>query len=153
MGLNDIRISNPLLTELYRNNLLVDNAAEKGAEPPAVSFLVITDREGKIDQESTSFLKGILSACHIPEEKTLIIEGPAEKKLTLEKAIEKYKPTVALIFGNAPRQKGTLPTEALKKEQWNETSILFCPSLTELRADRDKKLKLWNFLKEVFSIA
>jgi hypothetical protein len=131
----------------------MDNAVEKGIEPPAVSFLVITEGEEKNNEASGSFLKGILAACHIAEDKAQIIEAPADKKLTLEKAIEKYNPSVALVFGNVPRQKGTPPTEPLNKGQWKETSILFCPSLAELQSDRDKKLKLWNFLKEAFSIA
>jgi hypothetical protein len=141
------------MAELYRNNLLMDNTVEIGVEPPAFSFLVITDREGKINASSESFLKGILSACHIAEEKTQIIDSPAEIKLTLEKAIEKYNPSVALIFGDVPRQKGTPQTEPMKKEQWKDASILFCPSLAELQSDRDKKLKLWNFLKEALSIS
>ena len=153
MGLNDIRISNPLLAELFRNNLLSSNAVQKNNESSKSSFLVVTDRQGEIAETSQTFLKGILSACRIPEERTQVINAAELKKGSVENALEKYHPDVALIFGDLPLPSGLQQAEAPAQQQWNDTSVLLCPPLSELQADRNKKLKLWNFLKEYFGIS
>ena len=153
MGLNDIRISNPLLVELFRNNLLNSNTVQKNNEPSKTSFLVVTDQQREIGETSQTFLKGILSACQIPEERTQIINAVELKKGSLEKVLVKYNPSVALIFGDLPLPSGLQQTEAHAQQQWKDTSVLLCPPLSELQADRNKKLKLWNFLKKYFGIA
>lgn len=153
MGLDEIKISGPVLTELYRNNLLSGNPLPEKNPNPLSPVLILTDRSAKMAEESDLFLKEILKACKIPEQKICILDIPEGKKTTVEKAIEKHNPSLVLVFGEVPRIKDAPAHEVFEKTLLKDTQVLFCPGLTRLREDKEIKGKLWNILKELFGIS
>lgn len=154
MGINNIRLSPQLLAEIFSKNL-VDTRAEKtstesGFQP---DILILTDRNPEEISGTATFLDGILTACKIAPGRTQIIDMPSAKKMTLESAMEKNTPRHVLVFGTVPRKKGAAVYDFFSTQKEQDAEIIFSPPLAELQADREKKLKLWNILKQIFSIS
>jgi|GEM_PF-5917988 len=153
MEIDNIILKGPIMSSLYRKNLidLSSESPKKEATPDIV--LILFDRNEEEKNETQGFLEGIISACKLPAEKVIIINIKEEKKITIASAIKKYQPQKVLVFGQVTAKKGS-ETEVEPFSIINEKDIVIlqAPTLSTLKADKTQKLQLWNLLKQLFDI-
>ena len=116
---------------------------EKSAEPANVEipqhyeFLVITENLGP---ELKTLLGKILSAVSIKLDQVQVVNEAPARKWTVDKLI---------CFGPSAILQGE---ENFKVVKNFGGEVLFAPPLADISKSRDEKMKLWNALKDWFSI-
>ena len=111
---------------------------------PAVAFL---------EDDELNFLLGILSACKLNMDDVCIVniaknEGIDYNRLEAELTAEKV-----FLFGTSPGKiKLPFTFPDYQVQQYNHQVYLSAPDLSVLQHDKAEKTKLWNCLKQIFSI-
>lgn len=165
MSLNNIQLSSVILHELFENSLVQSaNSIESRRDVSSSSFgilgnnrrnicVIVESEELYIDDGELNFLLGVLSACRLTMDDVAILNlknnpGATYKTITLELMPENF-----FLFGALPSQIA-LPLDFpnYQIQRYNGQTYVSAPTLLKLQRDKIEKAKLWNCLKEIFSI-
>lgn len=165
MGLNDIKLEPFILQDLYKKTL-VDSDVKIATQPKSFttfSFLgnnkkditiVVNSNEAlHLPDDELNFLLGILSACKLTMEDVAVLNIKKNESANYQSIAASLKAKTVLIFGvdcleiNLPIQ---FPNYQI--QSYNNQVYLTSPSLSIVRNDKVEKTKLWNCLKQIFSI-
>jgi len=165
MSLNDMSLDPVLLQDLYKNTL-VDIASKKAkTTKPQGSFsflgnnkkgiaIIVSSKEAiHLADDELSFLLGILSACKLTMEDVAIMNIEKNNQATYQTIEAELKAKVILLFGVSTDQI-QLPIQFpdYQIQKYNSQVYLSAPILGNIEKDKAEKIKLWNSLKQVFSI-
>ena len=167
MSLDNIQLPVIVLQDLYKNSLVeldsgkVENTIEKSAGIP---FLGNNERQVTIiandttsiylPDEELNFLMGVLSACKLSMADVALVNIAKAGALTYSKIEEELNAGTILLFGVEPAQL-QLPLQfpQYQIQKFNNQVYLAAPALTIIAADKAEKTRLWNCLKQIFSIS
>lgn len=166
MSLDNIQLTPFLIQELFKNSLVEFDATEPAEKSlPISSFNILGNNRSRViiivendenlylPDDQLNFLLGILSACKLTMEDVAIINIKKNKAVTY-KAIElELKAEKIILFGVTPAQIG-LPLEFphYQIQQYNKQTYITAAMLPDIQDDKVEKTKLWNCLKQIFSI-
>ena len=165
MSLNNIQLPGFILQDLFQKNLV--DICNVNTEKPTVSktgipfsgdnhqqiiVLINNPNEEFISAEQQIFLNGILNACKLTMKDVALINLTA-KTLHYQTIIKEFSPKIFLLFGVSPAAV-QLPfvIPEFQKQMHNNLFYLSAPSLTELQNNKELKRKLWDLLKQLFSL-
>ncbi len=166
MSLDNIQLPPVTVAALFRKSL-VDLKSSQPAEITATAssinilgknaksiVIVVSNAETiYLPDEELNFLLGILGACKLNMDDVGIVnlyknEGADYKKITAELNVEKM-----FLFGvGADEIKLPLSFPQYQIQKYNSQVYITAPALSALQNDKTEKTKLWNCLKQVFSI-
>jgi hypothetical protein len=167
MSLDNIQLPAIVLQDLFKNSLVdIDNGMAKKAveKTTGIAFLgsnqkqvtIIADDTTTIylPDEELNFLMGILNACKLSMADVALVNIAKTGAVTYGKIQEELSAETILLFGVAPAQL-QLPLQFphYQIQKFNNQVYLAAPSLTAIAADKAEKTKLWNCLKQIFSIS
>jgi len=166
MSLDNIQLPPSLLAELYKNSLVdTDNEQSKPEilESADLQFLgknqknilLIANEENAVylPDDDLNFLVDILNACRLSLSDTALINVFKNKSADYKTLQARFTPTIILFFGVEPAKLGfPLQFPHYQLQQYNNQTYLSAPSLSDLAADKQKKMQLWACLKKLFSI-
>jgi hypothetical protein len=166
MSLNSIQLSPTSIQELYRHSLVQLKSPVVATETkPVAAFNILGKNQQHIviivnnnavafvPDEELNFLLGVLSACKLNMDDVGILNiskkpSPDYKKIAAELHAEKL-----ILFGTAPDAiKLPLSFPHYQVQRYNEQTYLSAPALSAIQLDKAEKTKLWNSLKQIFSI-
>jgi hypothetical protein len=166
MSLDNIQLPSIVLQNLFKNSLIELNSskAEKpsnnnagisylGTNKKNVSIIVEDVSTIYLPDEQLNFLIGILSACKLSMAEVALINSAKYPALNYQTLDTELNPAIILLFGVSPKQLD-LPLEfpQYQIQKFNNQTYLSAPDLAVLQGDKAEKTKLWNCLKQVFSI-
>jgi hypothetical protein len=163
MSLNQIQLTNQLLTSLYPNALIESAITSSVPEYQPVKYLgknaknivllVNNSTYPFLSDEELPFLTNILSACKLSLADVAIVNIHSLEEKEIEKTIEPLEPKTVLLFGITPLTID-LPINfpQFQLQQFNKRTYLYSPDLQELANDKTLKLQLWNCLKNLFGL-
>ncbi|MES2850512.1 MAG: hypothetical protein V4685_15740 [Bacteroidota bacterium] len=166
MSLDNIQLPPATITALFRKSLVElksTQAAEKttgsssinilGKNAKGIIIVVSSDETAYLPDEELNFLLGILGACKLNMDDVGIFnlrknEGADYKTISAELNAEKI-----FLFGiSADEIKLPLSFPDYQIQKYNNQVYLTAPALNALQNDKTEKTKLWNCLKQIFSI-
>lgn len=166
MSLNDIQLQPTSILELYSKSLVEIKSNKTTVEAmPAQSLsilgknlkgivLVVSNAEAAfVTDDELNFLLGILSACKLNMDDVGILNirkhaAADYKNISAELSAEKV-----FLFGVDPAEiKLPLSFPYYQVQRYNDQTYLASPALAEIQNDKAEKTKLWNCLKQIFSI-
>ena len=165
MGLNDIKLEPFILEDLYKKTLVGEDV--KRDKLPTVSttlsflgnnkkdiVIIVDSKEAlHLPDDELNFLLGILSACKLTMEDVAVLNIEKNQSITYQSIATFLKANTVLIFGidciqiDLPIQ---FPNYQI--QSYNNQVYLTSPPLSIIRNDKAEKTKLWNCLKQIFSI-
>lgn len=166
MSLNDIQLQPTSIRELYSKSLVEIKSNKTTVEAtPAQSLsilgknlkgivLVVSNAEAAfVTDDELNFLLGILSACKLNMDDVGIFNihkhaAADYKNIAAELSAEKV-----FLFGVDPGEiKLPLSFPYYQVQRYNGQTYLSSPALSGIQNDKAEKTKLWNCLKQIFSI-
>ena len=166
MSLDNIQLPPIVLQDLFKHSLIYLKDEKRKVEDTAqISFntlgnngrqvLILVENEEAIylPDDQLNFLLGILSACNLTMNDVAIFNTrknkPANyKTLSAELNAEKF-----LLFGVSPAMiELPLDFPYYQVQQFNQQVYLTAPDLHTLQSNKSEKIKLWNSLKQIFTI-
>jgi hypothetical protein len=161
MSLNSIQLKPQLLATLYHESLVQEattSVPEKklhkylGNNAKQILILVSHASLPFLPDQELNFLTSILTACKLSLADIAIINLDKTDDNQLQQTIAS-EGRIVLLFGIEPSGIG-LPIHfpVFQVQQFNHTTYMHAPTLTELETDRDLKSKLWNSLKNLFGL-
>ena len=166
MSLDNIQIPALVLQELYRNSLVdlnLSNATTGQVSYPTFSYLgnnqqhiiivVISTTVLYLPEDELDFLLDILTACKLSMADIALVNLEKNTGLNYKTISEQLSAEKLILFG-APPSALDLPLDFpfYQVQRFNSQVYLSAPGLKELAANKTAKTKLWNCLKQVFSI-
>ncbi len=166
MSINNIQLTPFLLQELYSNSLveILSQESELSTLSPAsfsflgnnrkkIIILVANDETLYLPDDQLNFLMGILSACSLTMEHVAIINIKKNKNVTYKTIEQELKAVQIILLGVTPAQI-SLPVEFPKYQvqPFNNQTYLSATGLFDIQDNKAEKGKLWNCLKQLFSI-
>lgn len=166
MSLDNIQLPAILLQQLYKNALVepMGNGTKKTIEKPGgIAFLGSNQQQITIVANDNSsiylpdsdlnFLMGILSACKLSMADVALVNIAKTAALTYNKIQEELNAGIILLFDTSPAQL-QLPLQFphYQIQKFNNQVYLSAPALSIIAADKAEKTRLWNCLKQIFSI-
>jgi hypothetical protein len=167
MSLDNIQLPAIVLQDLYKNSLVdLNTSAIKKAskKTTAIPFLgnnqkqvtiIATDTSSiYLPDEELNFLMGILSACKLSMADVALVNIEKAGAITYTEIEQHLNTGTMLLFGVTPSQL-QLPLQFphYQVQKFNGLVYLAAPALTSIASDKVEKTKLWNCLKQIFSIA
>jgi DNA polymerase III psi subunit len=166
MSLDNIQLPAIILQGLFNNSLVdleTSNDTAVVSQQPIMSFLgnnqkrliIVVEDENAVyvSDVNLNFLSGILAACKLSMADVALVNmarAGAINYITLEQQLQAEK---ILLFGVPPaRLELPLQFPFYQIQKFNNQVYLAAPALNELEGDKTEKAKLWNCLKQVFSI-
>ena len=111
---------------------------------PAVAFL---------EDDELNFLLGILSACKLNMDDVCIVNIAKNAVADYSSIAAELNAEKVFLFGTSPDKiKLPLAFPDYQVQQYNNQVYLSAPALSGLQHDKAEKTKLWNCLKQIFSI-
>lgn len=169
MSLDNIQLPSIVLQDLFKNSLIELNTGEAEKEKPsnstaAISFLgsnkknvsIIVEDASTIylPDEQLNFLIGILSACKLSMAEVALVNRAKHPQLNYNALESELDAAIILLFGVTPAQlELPLAFPQYQIQKFNNQIYLSAPDLAVLQGDKAEKTKLWNCLKQVFSIS
>jgi len=166
MSLNNIQLPPIVLQELFKNTL-IDLKPEQNNDQKNVSkgfstlgnnrrhilIMVESDETLYLPDEQLNFLMGILAACSLTMEDVAILNIKKNKSVTYKNVATELKSEKVFLFGVAPAEI-ELPIDFpnYQIQQYNNQVYLTAPTLSQFQDNKVEKMKLWNCLKQIFSI-
>ena len=166
MSLDNIELTPFLIQELFKNSLieLYDIEPEKeikqvlpfnvlGNNKKKVIIIVENDETLYLPDGELNFLLGILSACKLTMEDVAILNIKKNKSVSYKSIELELKAEKIILFGVVSIQI-ELPFEFphYQIQQYNNQTYVSAAMLLHIQDDKAEKTKLWNCLKQVFSI-
>jgi DNA polymerase III psi subunit len=166
MSLNNIELPSITLQSLYAKSLVELKTSAHSAEAVIGSSLNILGRNLKrivivvrnvdvafLQDDELNFLLGILAACKLNMDDVCIlnmVKNPAADYHIIGSELSADK---IILFDVDPAEiKLPLSFPYFQVQRYNGQTYLSSPSLTDLQHDKAEKTKLWNCLKQIFSI-
>lgn len=135
---------------LYVINELSDRQEVKSSGRKR-KYLFISREQVEINPELNSFLTGIISACKIGMEDVNIYTPESETDYKLLQ--EQFGASFILLFGIETAEVDLpLVFPHFQLQAFNGADWISSPDLTILQNDKTMKTKLWNCLKQAFSL-
>lgn len=166
MSLDNIQLPSIVLQDLFKNSLIdlnsgkatklsIDNAGINylGSNKKNVSIIVKDASTIYLPDDQLNFLIGILSACKLSMAEVALVNKAQHPALNYNTLEQELSAAVILLFGITPEQL-ELPLQfpQYQIQKFNNQIYLSAPGLDVLQGDKAEKTKLWNCLKQVFSI-
>ncbi len=166
MSLDNILLPDMVLQALYSKSLYdleTNKSALDDIQPGSISFLgnnqkkiaivVNTETAIYLPDDELNFLLGILTACKLSMADIALVNLFKNADLNYSILTEQLKAEKIFLFGlNAATIELPLQFPHYQVQQFNNQVYLSSLSLTELQANKEEKMKLWNCLKKIFSI-
>ena len=124
-----------------------------GGNKQQISLIVNNTDAVFVNDQQLSFLSGILTACKLTLEDVALINIASHPKLSYKNIAENFNAKFVIMFGilaDAIQLPFIMPE--FQKQSYNNEVYIAVPSLTALENDKELKRKLWNVLKEIFSL-
>lgn len=166
MSLDNIQLPPATIAALYRKTLIEPKGELPSEKKGNISSISILGKNQKgvliivqnadvayLPDDELNFLMGILNACKLNMDDAGIInlqknEGADYKSISAELRAEKI-----FLFGIGEQAiKLPLSFPHYQVQKYNNQVYLTAPALRELQNDKAEKTKLWNCLKQIFSI-
>ena len=165
MSLDSIELSPAIICGLFKTSLVEVKDAVAVQSPPASSINIL-GKNGKhitivvnnsdaafLQDEELNFLLGILGACKLNMDDVGIINIAKHPAADYKTIVAELDAKTVLLFDVMPEAiKLPLAFPYYQVQQYNGLTYLSAPSLAALQHDKVEKTKLWNCLKQIFSI-
>lgn len=167
MDLNNLKLSNTVISELYKNSLVEfadyekDNPALPEKEKPGYlgdnlkKILIVVSHKHIpfLPDTELNFLTKLLSACSFSLSDVAILNYASEKKIPFTEHILSLQSKYVLFFGLTPSDLD-LPVlfPHFQIQAFNQVTYLGSPSLGDIEHDVSQKKKLWECLKKIFNL-
>lgn len=166
MSLNNIQLPPIVLQELFKNTLIdlkpeQKHEQENGSKGFAtlgnnrrhILIMVESSETLYLPDEQLNFLMGILAACNLTMEDVAILNIKKNKSVTYKNVVAELKSEKVFLFGVSPAEI-ELPIDFpnYQIQQYNNQVYLTAPTLSQFQDNKVEKMKLWNCLKQIFSI-
>lgn len=167
MSLDNIQLPSIVIQDLYKNSLVDLNnnkAVTEEIKSAALPFLgnnqkriciLVNDEKALyLSDELLNFLLGILAACKLSMADVALVNAAKNNKLDYTFLQEQLNAETVLLFGVTALQM-QLPMQFpfYQIQKFNNQAYLTAPELQKLQEDKAEKMKLWNSLKQLFSIS
>lgn len=166
MSLDNIQLPPITVQQLFRKSLVelkTTQTAEKTEPTAPVSILgknqkgvlvVVNNSEAAfLQDDELNFLLGILSACKLNMDDVGILNIQKYPGIDYKKLSAELNGETILLFGVAAEEiKLPLAFPFYQIQKYNNQVYLSAPPLPALQHDKAEKTKLWNCLKQIFSI-
>jgi hypothetical protein len=166
MSLDNIQLPAIVIHDLFKDSLIALNTEQAVSVSPTTatftylgnnqkSVVVIVNDEDAIylSDNSLNFLLGILAACNLTMADIALINMAQNNGLAYTHITEKITAEKVILFGQGPSVlKLPLEFPHYQLQNYNGLVYLSAPDLVILSTDRAEKTKLWNCLKQLFSI-
>ena len=166
MSLQHIQLSPIILQELFKHSLVeikdtlktkstapVETLKTLGNNKKNVLILVSVNEAAFLPDDQLNFLLGILSACKLTMDDVAILNIHNYQSMDYKILEKQLKPLNIILFGVHPGQiELPLDFPFYQVQRFNHQVYLAAPGLLKLQLDKSEKTKLWNSLKQVFSI-
>ncbi len=124
-----------------------------GKNKKNIVVLVSNDEAPFLPDEELNFLLGILSACQLTMEDVGILNIKKNEAVTYTVISRELKADKIFLFGVAPADIALpLSFPHYQVQRYNNQTYLSAPLLSTFKNDKTEKGKLWNCLKQIFSI-
>ena len=161
MSLNTIKLSPRLTADLYKHTLI-----EAGTNKIAESYKFLGNNKKKIlilakkpdiafiEDRELQFLSSVLSACKLSIADIAILNVTGLEDGTAYTSLLHYFDCRLMLLFDVDAQSIDLPFNFphFQLQQFDQTTYLSAPSLTEIENEKMLKTKLWNCLKALFNI-
>jgi hypothetical protein len=133
-----------VIEEAHARQALKNNDRKK-------KYLFLSREKLEGNQELTTFLSGIIQACKISMDEVNIFTP--ELVMDYRQIQEQFGPSFILMFG-IETDEVDLPLvfPHFQLQPFNNAGWISSPDLTIIRNDKTMKTKLWNSLKQAFSL-
>jgi hypothetical protein len=166
MSLDNIQLPPLAIEGLFKKTLieLKDKTISKPAKIVSAFNLLGKNKKGVIilvnnadaaflPEEELNFLIGILSACKLTMEDAGILNIAKCPDLSYHSFEKEITGDKIFLFGVSPEAiKLPLSFPHYQIQAYNSATYLSAPTLALLMQQKEEKLKLWNCLKQIFSI-
>jgi len=167
MSLDNIQLPAIVIYDLFKNSLVdLNRTPTVSTSAPAKSFSFLGNNEKKIaiivkdeeaiylEETALNFLMGILAACKLTMADIALVNLIQHPYINYTNFADKINAEKILIFGHGP-QDLELPLQFpdYQVQKYNDQVYLTAPHLKIIAADKTEKTKLWNSLKQLFSLA
>ena len=166
MSLDNIQLPPVTITGLYRKSLIeLKSAQPTEVDAPTTSInilgknakgvLIIVNNEEALylPDEELNFLLGVLAACKLNMDDVGIINLKKNTGLDYKNIAAELKAEKVFLFGtDANEIKLPLSFPYYQIQKYNNQVYLSASALGTLQNDKAEKTKLWNCLKEIFSV-
>jgi hypothetical protein len=161
MGLNNIRLTPQLLTDLYRKTLVAQ--PEKGVTETDILFsggnekriLILTNSTEALflPETEAAFLNSILAACKLGLADVALVNWNRLTDKTYKPVVEQFNSRAVVLFNVPPAAFG-LPMHFpdFQVQAFDGRQYLFAPDLSRIQATKTLKADLWQALKKLFSL-
>lgn len=166
MSLDNIQLPAIMIQDLF-TKALVDLGSGIGSLPaaPALSISFLGSNQQRVaiivqyaeaiylPEEELNFLLGILAACKLSMADVALVNIARNKGLDYNSLTAQLNAEKILLFGvTAATLELPLQFPFYQVQSYNNQLYLGAPPLKQLEDDKAEKTKLWNCLKQVFSI-
>ena len=166
MSLNNIQLSAASLQELYKKSLVsfknklipeikstTATLSILGKNLKKIILVVNNEEAAFLTDTELNFLLDILAACKLNMEDVGIVNLQKNKDISYDRITKELGADKIFMFGVAPAEiRLPLTFPVYQVQSFKNQTYLAAPSLQELQLDKEKKIKLWNSLKTIFSI-
>jgi len=166
MSLDNIQLPPTLIQSLYSKSLYDLKTGEPGSDIIAagsigflgsnqkkIAILVNSAEAIYLPDDELNFLLGILTACKLSMADIALINVSKNPGLAYTDITEQLKAEKVFLFGvDAATLKLPLQFPHYQVQRYNNQVYLTSVSLTGLQKDKEEKMKLWNCLKNIFSL-
>jgi hypothetical protein len=122
-----------------------------GGNDKNILVLVNYPIPGYLPDDQLNFLISILNACKINLQDVAIVNQHQNKECGYDEFTGQMKPKIILLFAidiAAMQMPFRIPD--FQVQDFNKSTYLLSPSLEELQAEKELKIKLWNCLQRIF---
>lgn len=138
-----------LKTKIYKietdNRKLEDTLRQEGA---CKNQLLVIVNQSDLSEESHKTLSQMLNAIKYNLEDSCMIVLSKEQTISINTYIKQFDITKVLCFGIASKTIGLqIVAAAYRLIAMEEIKLVFSHSITDLNADKQKKIKLWNVIQ------
>lgn len=166
MSLDNIQLPPVTVAALYKKSLVELKSETAGQLIGAAHSISILGKNAKgiviivsntgtafLPDEELSFLLGILNACKLNMDDVGILNLQKNEGIDYITIAKELRTDKIFLFGpGAGDIKLPLSFPRYQIQKYNNQVYLTAPSLNEMQHDKAEKTKLWNCLKQIFSI-
>lgn len=166
MSLDNINLPPTVLQQLFKHSLIELKNEQIPAEKSITKkfttlgnnrshILIVVDNDEALymPDDQLKFLSGILAACNLTLEDVAILNIKRNKMVTYKTLTQELIPEKLFLFGLTPdRIELPLDFPTYQIQQYNNQVYMTAPALSHFKDNNSEKTKLWNCLRQIFSI-
>lgn len=147
-SLYDLRSNESVINDIQPLNIVF-----LGSNLKKIALVVHDESSIYLADDALQFLLGILTACKLSMADIALINVSKNKQVNYNTITEQLKAEKIIMFGlTAENLALPLQFPHYQVQRYNNQVYLSAASLTDLQKDKEEKMKLWNCLKNIFSI-